>query len=143
MEALLASVREDRAKVSLVLEGEALPADVKALLTGEKFQAQVQAKFKQYDTDQSDKLTADELVPVVMLLNREHPEVEVTEEYCKSFLAAFDTDGNGSLCCDEFCEFMKFLYVMVKLKDQVKAAAAEKAALGQAEADEEARQATD
>ena len=41
---------------------------------------------------------------------------EVTEEYCQSFLAAFDIDNNGSLSCEEFCEFMKFLYVMVTLK---------------------------
>ena len=37
--------------------------EVKALLTSARFKAQAETKFKQYDKDGSDALTADELVP--------------------------------------------------------------------------------
>merc|ERR1719473_193220 len=116
---MIATVREDQKAVHAYLASEACDPAVKALLTSDKFKAQSEAKFDASDKDHNQKLTADEIVPVVMALSKDHESVVVTEDLCHEFLGIFDATKTGALNREEFCDFMQFLYVMVTQKNAV------------------------
>merc|ERR1719253_1498288 len=132
---LLENVRKDRSKVATVLAGDTLDPKVKELVTSDRFKGACESKFKAHDKDSNNKLTADELIPIVMTLNKAHPEVTVTEAHCADFMGIFDREGKGSLSADDFVEFMTFLYVMTHLSQAAAPAAAAPAAAAPAPVD--------
>ena len=106
---VIANVRDDAAWADKVLP--TLPDEWKEYLTSDEFIDDAMDKFDGLDADGNEKLSPEELVPVVAELSQGQPW-DIDETHCIEFAEIFDADKNGYIDRNEFFRFVQFLVVM-------------------------------
>ena len=106
---VIANVRDDAAWADKILP--TLPIEWKEYLTSDEFIDSAMDKFDALDADGNEKLSPDELVPVVSELSQGQPW-DIDDKHCVEFAEIFDADKNGFIDRGEFFRFVQFLVVM-------------------------------
>merc|ERR1712185_348816 len=106
---VIANVRDDAAWADKILPS--LPDEWKEYLTSDEFIDSAMDKFDALDADGNEKLSPDELVPVVSELSQGQPW-DIDDKHCIEFAEIFDADKNGFIDRREFFRFVQFLVVM-------------------------------
>ena len=106
---VIANVRDDAAWADKILPS--LPDEWKEYLTSDEFIDSAMDKFDALDADGNEKLSPDELVPVVSELSQGQPW-DIDDKHCVEFAEIFDADKNGFIDRGEFFRFVQFLVVM-------------------------------
>merc|ERR1712185_427408 len=112
---VIANVRDDAAWADKILP--TLPDEWKDFLTSDEFIDDAMDKFDRLDADGNEKLSPDELVPVVAELAQGQPW-DIDDKHCIEFAEIFDADKNGFIDRGEFFRFVQFLVVMSFMSNQ-------------------------
>ena len=111
---VIANVRDDAAWAEKILP--TLPEDLQEALTSDGFIDGAMDKFDSLDADGNEKLSPDELVPVIADLSQGQPW-DVDGKHCAEFAEIFDADQNGFIDRREFVQFVQFLVVMSFMRE--------------------------
>jgi len=95
-----------------------LPDYLVEMLSSEEYINGCMDQFDALDTDKSESLSPDELVPVVLQLSNLNP-ASLNMDKIQQFVAVFDVYKNGVIVREEFVEFSQFLVVMNFLQENM------------------------
>merc|ERR1719343_188033 len=112
VDALMDILKKGKDNLNLVLPF--LPVDLQRWLSSREFESNCIDDFKRLDTTKSGKLSAKDLLPVIVQLSAEKLQ-SISSAQAEQFLQFFDANKDGTVSIDEFAALVQFIVIAVFL----------------------------